>query len=62
MLDFHLPTTDGRDLILPRHTQPDRDFKLLLAQLKLFLPKQPPLKIVADARFLENARVVPAVL
>ena len=59
MLDVHLPTTDGRYLILPRHTQPDRDMKLLLAQLKLILPKQPPPKIVAGAKYLENARVVP---
>jgi transposase len=59
MLDVHLPTTDGRYLILPRHTQPDRDMKLLLAQLKLILPKQPPPKIVAGAKHLENARVVP---
>ena len=59
MLDVHLPTTDGRYLILPRHTQPDRDMKLLLAQLKLVLPKQPPPKIVAGARYHEKARVVP---
>lgn len=59
MMDVHLPTTDGRYLILPRHTQPDRDMKLLLAQLQLVLPKQPPPKIVAGAKYLDNARVVP---
>ena len=59
MMDVHLPTTDGRYLILPRHTQPDHDLKLHLAQLKLVLPKQPPPKIVAGAKYLENARVVP---
>lgn len=48
MVDVHLPTTDGRYLILPRYTHPDRDMKLLLAQLKLRLPKQPPPRIVAD--------------
>jgi transposase len=31
MMNVHLPTTDGRYLILPRHTQPDRDLKLLPA-------------------------------
>ncbi len=46
MVDVHLPTTDGRYLILPRYTHPDRDLKLLMAQLKLRLPKQPPPRIV----------------
>jgi transposase len=59
MVDVHIPTTDGRYLILPRHTQPDRDLKLLLAQMKLVLPKQPPPKIVADARYLKECYVVP---
>ena len=49
MVDVHLPTTDGRYLILPRHTHPDRDLKLLLAQLNLTLPKQPPPRIVSEA-------------
>ena len=41
MVDAHLPTTDGRHLVLPRHTQPERDHQLLLDQLKLRLPEQP---------------------
>ena len=45
MLDVHLPTTDGRDLVLTRHTEPDADLRLLLAQMKLDLPAQPPPKI-----------------
>lgn len=49
MVDVHLPTTDGRHLVLPRYTQPDRDQKLLLQQLKLHLPEQPPPRITADA-------------
>ena len=49
MVDVHLPTTDGRHLVLPRYTQPDRDQKLLLQQLKLRLPEQPPPRITADA-------------
>lgn len=40
MVDIHLPTTDGRLLILSRYTQPDRDLLLLLAQMKLNLPTQ----------------------
>ena len=42
MVDVHLPTDDCRHLILPRYTQPDGDHKLLLHQLGLKLPEQPP--------------------
>jgi hypothetical protein len=45
MVDVDLPTTDGRHLILPRYTQPDRDQLLLLQRLKLTLPPQPPPRI-----------------
>jgi len=38
MIDVHLPTTDGRVLILPRYTQPEKDLQLLLHQLSLVLP------------------------
>jgi transposase len=42
MIDVHLPTTDGRNLILPRYTQPEKELDLLLHQLNLTLPDQPP--------------------
>jgi transposase len=45
MIDVHLPTTDGRNVILPRHTQPEKDLQLLLYQLNLVLPEQPPPRI-----------------
>lgn len=48
MVDVHLPTSDGRHLVLPRHTQPDRDQRLLLQRLKLTLPPQPPPRIIAE--------------
>ena len=41
MVDVHLPTTDGRQLVLPRHTRPNREHDLLLHQLQLQLPTQP---------------------
>jgi transposase len=47
MVDVHLPTTDGRLLVLPRFTQPNPDQKVVLAQLKLNLPAQPPPRIAA---------------
>lgn len=49
MVDVHLPTTDGRYFIMPRYTQPDRDQKLLLAQLRFRLPEQPPPRIAAHS-------------
>ena len=42
MVDVHLPTSDGRELVLPRHTQSDDDQRPLLHQLALRLPEQPP--------------------
>jgi transposase len=45
MIDVHIPTTDGRHIVLPRYTQPEKDLKILLQQLKLTLPTQPPPRI-----------------
>ena len=47
MIDVHLPTTDGRKIILTRTTQPEPELKLLLDKLKLELPAQPLPKITA---------------
>jgi len=47
MIDVHLPTTDGREVILTRYTQPEPEQRLLLEKLKLKLPAQPPPKITA---------------
>jgi transposase len=52
MLDVKFPTTDGRTLILTRYTEPDTDHKLLLEQLGLTLPPQPPPRITADRQRL----------
>ena len=45
MLDVTFPTTDGRRLVMPRYTQPTPEQKLLLHQLQLSLPAQPPPRI-----------------
>ena len=47
MVDVHIPTTDGRELVLARYTQPEVEHRMLLEQLKLTLPEQPPPKITA---------------
>ena len=49
MVDVHLPTVDGRELVLSRYTQPEKDLQLLLQQLKLHLPAQAPTKLKAAA-------------
>jgi len=41
MVDVHLPTTDGREVVLSRYTEPEPDVSLLLRQLRLKLPAQP---------------------
>ena len=48
MVDVWVPTTDGRLLILPRYTQPEKDHQMLLHQLHLQLPSQPSPRIVAQ--------------
>ena len=45
MVDVELPTTDGRTLTMSRYTEPEPGQKLLIQQLKLCLPAQPPPKI-----------------
>jgi transposase len=45
MVDVRIPTTDGREVLLTRYTQPEQELQLLLEQLKLSLPTQPPPKI-----------------
>ena len=45
LVDVHLPTTDGRTLILPRYTEPEKDQQILLQRLQLELPPQPPPRI-----------------
>jgi len=53
MIDVHLPTTDGRQVILPRYTQPEKELQVLLDQMKLDLPEQPPPRITASGKLVE---------
>jgi len=52
MIDVHLPTTDGRKMILSRYTHPEEECRLLLDRLKMTLPPQPPPKISAKGALL----------
>jgi hypothetical protein len=47
ILDVSFPTTDGRNLVMPRYTEPELDQTILLHQLNLTLPKQPAPRISA---------------
>ena len=50
MIDVKFPTTDGRVLTLPRHTQPNDDARLLLERLHLTLPPQPRPRLSATQK------------
>jgi len=50
MLDVHFPTTDGRTLILSRYTELNAEQKILVKQLNLDLPPQPPPRITAPGK------------
>jgi transposase len=47
MVEVWIPTVDGRWLVLPRHTQPEKDVQAVLDQLHITLPPQPPPRIQA---------------
>src|SRR5882724_4791697 len=47
MIDVHLPTNDGREIVLTRYTHPEPELQLLINQLKLRLPPQPPPRITS---------------
>jgi transposase len=48
MVEVWIPMQDGRWLVLPRHTQPDKDVQAVLDHLRLTLPSQPPPRIKAS--------------
>ena len=50
MLDVHLSTTEGREIVLSGHTQVEQDVCLLLDQLNLRLLEQAPPKIHSPAK------------
>jgi hypothetical protein len=57
MLDVHFPTTDGRTLIMSRYTELTADQKLLVRQLNLDLPPQPPPRITAPRKAVRTPAI-----
>jgi transposase len=45
MVEVWIPMVDGRWLVLPRHTQPEKDVQAALDQLQISLPGQPPPRV-----------------
>ena len=54
MVDVHLPTTDGRTVILSRYTEPEPEHALLLERLKISLPDQPPPALMSDGTLISK--------
>jgi len=54
MLDVHFPTSDGRELVFCRYTQPEPDHKMILAQLGWDLPAQSPPRITQKGQMLKE--------
>ena len=54
MLDVHFPTSDGRELVFCRYTQPEPDHKMILAQLGWDLPPQSPPRITQKGQMLKE--------
>jgi hypothetical protein len=54
MIDVHLPTTDGRKVIMSRYTQPEPDLQMLIEQLRLSLPNQPRPRVTAEGQLPEH--------
>ena len=48
MVEVWIPIVDGRWLVMPRHTQPEKDVQALLNQIRITLPPQPPPRIKAS--------------
>ena len=47
MIDVWIPTQDGRWLVLPRYTQPEKEVQILLDRMQRQLPSQPPPRLTA---------------
>jgi len=48
MVEVWIPLVDGRWLVMPRHTQPEKDVQAFLNQIRITLPSQPPPRIKAS--------------
>ena len=59
MIDVHPPTSDQREIILSRYTQPEPEQDLLLQRLKLQWPRQPPPRLTASKQLVLHNEPTP---
>jgi hypothetical protein len=57
MIEVHLPTTEGNELLLRRYTQPNKDQILLLSRLNLTLPEQPKPQLLRKPPEMKRLRM-----
>src|SRR5271169_6692879 len=55
MVEVWIPLVDGRWLVLPRHTQPEKDVQAILDHIQIALPAQPPPRIKASQMTLPTS-------
>ena len=48
MVEVWIPMVDGRWLVLPRRTEPEKDVQATLDHLHIILPSQPPPRVKAS--------------
>jgi transposase len=60
LMDVHFPTTDGRELLFVRYTQPEKDQQLIPAQMNWRLPPQSPPRITAKGELENGYRPLPS--
>jgi transposase len=52
MIEVWIPTQDGRWLVLPRYTQPEKEVQILLDRMQRTLPPQPPPRLTMASGLL----------
>jgi transposase len=60
MVEVWIPMLDGRWLVMPRHTQPDKDVQAVLDHLQIKMPSQPPPRIRASQSVSASAPAQPS--
>jgi transposase len=60
MVEVWIPMVDGRWLVLPRHTQPEKDVQAVLDQLQISLPCQPPPRVKGSLTAALSAQTQPS--
>ena len=60
MVEVWIPMMDGRWLVLPRHTQPEKDVQAVLDQLQISLPAQPPPRVKGSPTAASSSQTQPS--